>query len=64
MLIMACFAASSVADTMWLLPLVTAMSDSAATVLPASPTTLVKAPRPMMRAPRRSALRATAVSLR
>ncbi|HEX3531108.1 MAG TPA: hypothetical protein VH988_28945 [Thermoanaerobaculia bacterium] len=55
----ACLADSSVAATVRLLPLVTAMSASFATVTPASPTTFVKAPRPRMRAPFRSAIRAT-----
>ena len=57
-LMTACLAASSVAATVRLFPLVTAISASCATVMPASPTTLVNAPSPMMRAPRRSAMRA------
>ncbi len=51
-------AASSVMATVRLLPLVMAMSASWATVMPASPTTVVNAPSPMMRAPLRSAMRA------
>ncbi len=61
-LMTACLAASSVAATVRLLPLVMAMSASWATVMPASPTTLVNAPRPMMRAPLRSAMRAALLS--
>ena len=55
-------AASRVMATVRLLPLVMAMSDSCATVMPASPTTEVNAPSPMMRAPLRSAILAALLS--
>ena len=58
----ACSAASRVAATVRLLPLVIAMLASWATVAPASPTTLVKAPSPISRAPLRSAIRAAWLS--
>lgn len=53
-----CLAASSAAAMVRLLPVVTGISERRATVTPASPTTLVKAPSPTMRAPRRPAWRA------
>ena len=62
MRIAASLAASSVAATVRLFPLVMAMGALLATVTPASPTTLVKAPRPMIRAPRRCAILAALVN--
>ena len=49
------FAVSSVAAMVRLLPVVTGIGARFATVMPASPTTLVNAPRPTIFAPRSAA---------
>jgi len=54
----ACLVASSVTATVSELPLVMPIALRCATVMPASPITEASAPRPMIRAPMRSAIRA------